>query len=49
MQEKEGTKLMALWESESDDGLNKFLKLCLYILYGYGLYVVINELYKMVF
>jgi len=32
------------WVYTSDDFLNKFLKLCIYLLYGYGVYIFISEI-----
>ena len=32
------------WVTASDDQINKVLKTCIYLLYGYGAYVVIAEL-----
>ena len=32
------------WVYSSDDFLNKFLKVCIYLLYGYGVYIFILEI-----
>ena len=32
------------WVYSSDDFLNKFLKFCIYLLYGYGVYIFILEI-----
>ena len=37
------------WVYSSDDALNKFLKYCVYFLYGYGLYVFIQEIWSKYF
>ena len=37
------------WVYTSDDFLNKFLKFCIYILYGFGFYVFILEVYNKFF
>ena len=34
------------WVYSSDDILNKILKLCVYSLYGYGIYVLILEIWS---
>ena len=34
------------WVYTSDDILNKILKLCVYTLYGYGIYVFILEIWS---
>ena len=37
------------WVYTSDDVLNKVLKLCVYSLYGYGIYVFILEIWSKFF
>ena len=37
------------WVYTSDDVLNKILKLCIYYLYGYGIYVFILEVWSKFF
>ena len=37
------------WVYTSDDVLNKILKLCVYSLYGYGIYVFILEIWAKFF
>ena len=37
------------WVYNSDDVLNKILKLCVYSLYGYGIYVFIFEIWSKFF
>ena len=37
-------KIYPHWVTASDDQMNKVLKTCIYLLYGYGAYVVIAEL-----
>ena len=37
-------KVYPHWVTASDDQMNKVLKTCIYLLYGYGAYVVIAEL-----
>ena len=37
------------WVYNSDDVLNKLLKLCVYSLYGYGIYVFILEIWSKFF
>ena len=37
------------WVYTSDDVLNKVLKLCIYCLYGYGMYVFILEIWSKFF
>ncbi len=37
------------WVYSSDDSLNKFLKYSIYLLYGYGLYVFILEIWTKYF
>ena len=37
-------KVYPHWVTASDDQINKVLKTCIYLLYGYGAYVVIAEL-----
>ena len=37
------------WVYSSDDALNKILKYCIYVLYGYGLYVFILEIWSKYF
>ena len=37
------------WVYTSDDILNKMLKLCVYSLYGYGIYVFIIEIWSKFF
>ena len=37
------------WVYSSDDALNKILKYCVYLLYGYGLYVFTLEIYSKYF
>ena len=37
------------WVYTSDDVLNKILKLCVYSLYGYGIYVFIFEIWSIFF
>ncbi len=37
------------WVYASDDVLNKFLKFCVYCLYGYGIYVFIFEIWSKYF
>lgn len=34
------------WAYSSDDYMNKFLKICIYCLYGYGAYVFIAEMWS---
>lgn len=37
------------WVYSSDDALNKILKYCVYLLYGFGLYVFILEIWSKYF
>ena len=37
------------WVYSSDDSLNKILKYCIYVLYGYGFYVFILEIWSKYF
>ena len=37
-------KVYPYWVTASDDQMNKVLKTCIYLIYGYGAYVVIAEL-----
>ena len=37
------------WVYFSDDFLNKFLKICIYCLYGYGFYFFIREIWTKFF
>ena len=37
-------KVYPYWVTASDDQMNKVLKTCIYLLYGYGAYIVIAEL-----
>ena len=34
------------WVYSSDDSLNKILKYCVYLLYGFGLYVFVLEIWS---
>ena len=37
-------KVYPYWVTASDDQMNKVLKTCIYLIYGYGAYVVVAEL-----
>ena len=37
-------KVYPHWVTASDDQMNKVLKTCIYLIYGYGAYVVVAEL-----
>ena len=37
------------WVYSSDDALNKILKYCVYLLYGYGLYIFTLEIWSKYF
>ena len=37
------------WAYTSDDSLNKILKICVYCLYGYGIYAFISEIWSKYF
>ena len=37
-------KVYPHWVTASDDQMNKVLKTCIYLIYGYGTYVVVAEL-----
>ena len=37
-------KVYPHWVTASDDQMNKVLKTCIYLIYGYGRYVVVAEL-----
>ena len=37
-------KVYPHWVTASDDQMNKVLKTCIYLIYGYGIYLVVAEL-----
>ena len=39
-------KVYPYWVTASDDQINKVLKTCIYLIYGYGAWVVIVELWE---
>ena len=40
-------KVYPYWVTASDDSMNKTLKTAIYLIYGYGFYCVMAELYTM--
>ena len=48
-QDLELEKYYHQWVYTSDDFLNKVLKLCIYSLYGYGIFVLILEIWSKFF
>ena len=40
-------KVYPHWVTASDDSMNKTLKMAIYLIYGYGFYCVVAELYTM--